>query len=207
MIFQIAFVIVLAVGIAFLFWVLVRTGSEKINAQYAQLAETFGLELTAPEPKMGGFLRPEPFVHGHYEGREMSISAPGKGLQNTRQSETAIKVSIGLKDLKLQMTTRGPMGGFKQRDSQAKTKWQSGVATFDAAVDARTNQSERLSKALSPELLQTVQALLKKTKGTVYAGGGVLSFVKLGLVSSEADRIQIESATRLLFQLAEALET
>ena len=63
----------------------------------------FDLELTAPDGVLFGFVRPEPFLHGNYRQREVSISAPGKGLQNTRQTETVLKLSVADKGLRLQM--------------------------------------------------------------------------------------------------------
>jgi hypothetical protein len=203
---EIAFVVLLAVGVTYFFWLLLRSASAKIRAQYVQLAERFGLELTEPEVKMAGFVRPEPFVHGHYKDREISISAPGKGLQNTRQSETAIKVSTVAKDLQVQMAIKGMMIGLKQRDSQAKTRWNSGDAAFDAAVDVRTNQAERLTAILDLAMRTRILKLLKTSKGTLYVGKGMLSFFKLGLVSKEAERVQIELAADLLIELAESIE-
>ena len=66
----------LVVTLLSLFWCLVKLASTKITEQYHKLAEHLSLELTEARPLLAGFIRPEPFVHGDYRGRELSISAP-----------------------------------------------------------------------------------------------------------------------------------
>ncbi|MGB0415300.1 MAG: hypothetical protein ACPGKS_00475 [Coraliomargarita sp.] len=204
---QIAFVVVLVIGIAVLFWFILKTSSQRIAAQYQQLSERFGLELTIPEPKMGGFVRAEPFVHGDYRGREMSISAPGKGLQNTRQSETVLKLSLKDDALQVQITEAGLLGGMRQRDSGQKDRWMSGDRDFDAALDVRTNDGVRLAMFLDVEVQRALLGLLKGSKATIYIRKGVMAVSVLGMVADDPSREFFEQATEFLCDFAEVAES
>ena len=161
---QILLAVALVVGIAVLFWYLLKVSAERIAVRYRHLAEGFQLELTQPEAKMAGFVRPEPFVHGMYRGREMSISAPGKGLQNTRQSETVLKLSLADKTLQLQVAEAGVLGGMRQRDSGQKDRWKSGDRDFDAALDVRTSDGVRLAMLFGPEVQRALLGLMKGSR-------------------------------------------
>lgn len=204
---QIILVLVLAGGIAGLFWVMLRRSSEKIVAQYRILAEHLGLELTEPPAQMGGFNRPEPFVHGIYRGREMSISVPGKGLQNTRQIETRLKLEVAEQQFQWQMTPAGWLGGMRQRDSGIATRWSSGDADFDAAIDVRTNDADRMARLLDESGRSTIQGLLRGTKATIALRGGMLSYAELGLIADETKRQQFEQIVEIFCDLAESVET
>lgn len=206
MLVQVLFVIVLVVGMAFFFWSLLRKTSQQISAQFAQLAQRFGLELTQPNAQLAGFNRPEPFVHGDYRGREISISVPGKGLQNTRQIETTLKVGVSDKALSFQMTGSGLLGRMRQRDSGTRQRWSSGQPEFDQAIDVRTNNDTRLLRLLTEAELSRVQQLLLSSKGSLSCREGILVFSKLGLISNEAERIRFETATELLCDWAEWIE-
>ncbi len=164
------------------------------------------LELTVPDPVMGGFIRPEPFVHGSYRGRELAISAPGKGLQNSRQSETMVKLQVAESPLTMQMTSTGLLGKMQQRDSGQKNRWLSGDTAFDAAVDVRTNDGVRLAMILGDAQQRALLSLMQNSKATIYLGKGVLSMVEIGLIADDATRERFEQATELLCDLAEALE-
>ena len=85
MVLEISFVIALTVGVIALFWLIVRNSSDKIVHQYRKMAQQLELSVTEPQARLAGFVRSEPFIHGIYRHREMSISVPAKGLQNTRQ--------------------------------------------------------------------------------------------------------------------------
>ena len=68
------------VSCAVVFWLILNFSSEKITKQYRALAARFGLELEQLPPKMRGFIRPDPTVYGTYREREISFSAPGRGM-------------------------------------------------------------------------------------------------------------------------------
>ena len=201
------FILILVLGVATLFWMILKNSTEKIAAQYAALGEKFGLELNVPKPSMGGFVRPEPSLYGRHQGREVSVSVPGKGLQNTRQIETVLKLELKERTLAAQLTGSGLLGGFRQRDGRGMDRWKSGNEAFDAAVDARSNHTHLLDRALGPDLQQTLAEILKKGKGSLYIGGGVIAYAELGLIADDAVRERFESVLECLQQLAEVIES
>lgn len=200
------FILALVAAIAAVFWLALRSSAAKIEAQYARLAEQLGLELNQPPAKMGGFLRPEPSLYGQTNGRELSISAPGKGLQNTRQVETVLKVEVRNLAFNAQLTATGPLSGLRQRDSGGLPRWKSGDAAFDGTVDVRTDKGDVLSRLLSDEDRRWLAAVLQKSKGTLYMGKGKLVYAKLGLIANERARLEMEAAVEFLIDLAERIE-
>lgn len=203
----IVFFTALILGVAVIYWVILKNSAGKIAIQYASLAQTLGLELNQPAPAMGGFIRPEPSVYGIYKDRELSISVPGKGLQNTRQIETVMKLETSDKQFAAQLTGTGLLGGFRQRDSRGMDRWKSGDASFDAAVDARTNDTDTLSRLISKDSGESLIGILKQGKGTIYIGGGVIAYTELGLIANDSVRERFESALGLILAMAETIES
>jgi hypothetical protein len=206
MLLEVIFIVVLALSLAVFFWLIVRNASDKIVRQYKKIALRFKLQLTEPTPQLIGFIRPEPFVHGIYREREISISAPGKGLQNTRQIETILKVKVNEQDLHWQMTATGLLGGLRQRGSATKQRWSSGDSAFDAAVDVRTNDGERLRHILHEDRRVQIQTILKGSKAVITLRDGVLSFAEFGLIADDEKRERFETHTDFLCLLAEVIE-
>lgn len=202
----IAFFIALILGIAALYWMILKNSAEKIGAQFATLAESYGLELNQPDSAMGGFIRPEPSLYGEFKERELSISVPGKGMQNTRQIETVLKLEVKDKKFAAQLTGTGLLGGFRQRDGRGMTRWKSGDARFDASMDVRTNDAEQASEVFSAQRRRAIATLLKEGKGSIYIGGGVLAYAELGLIANDAVRTRFETVLLFFQELAEALE-
>jgi hypothetical protein len=206
MVLEICFVVVLAIGVAAVFWFMVRQSSEKIVRQYQKMALHMKLSLTEPEAQLCGFIRSEPFIHGTYRRREMSISVPAKGLQNTRQIETILKIKVNEPSFTWQMTAKGLLGGLRQRDSGSKQRWLSGDSLFDSVVDVRTNDEGRFSRIFHIDRRALVADILKSSKGTITLRDGVLSFGEFGLIADDLKREQFEKATDLLCDLAEVIE-
>ena len=206
MLLEICFIVVLAIGVAALFWFMVRQSSEKIVRQYRQIAQQLQLELTEPTPQLAGFIRAEPFVHGEYRLREISISVPGKGLQNTRQIETVIKVKVDDESFTWQITAAGLLGGLRQRDSGSKQRWLSGDSVFDAAIDVRTNDDVQFARIFHSDRLALLTKALKGSKATIALRGGVLSFAEFGLIAEDAKRERFLEMAELICDLAEAVE-
>jgi hypothetical protein len=196
----------LLASVVLLYWFLLKRSSSRILEQYERLAKRFDLELTAPDVLLFGFVRPEPFLHGNYREREVSLSAPGKGLQNTRQTETVLKLSVADKGLRLQMTGSGLLSGMSQRDSGEKVRWLSGDTAFDGALDVRTNDGVRLAMLLAPEVRQALRGLLDARGASLYLGNGVLAFACSGLLADEASRIRFEDTMEVLCNFGELLE-
>ena len=203
---EIIFIIALIVAVVAVYWIVLKSSAEKIATQYQLLAKSFGLELNQSAVKMIGFIRPEPSVYGSYRGREMSISVPGKGLQNTRQIESVLKLELKSSQLRAQLTAACPLGNLRQRDSGGQTRWRSGDEHFDSAIDVRTDQAGALAPLLTEERRRWLSSTLKKSKATIYIGRSNVAYAKLGLIANEATRKDFEAATEFLCDLAESVE-
>ena len=206
MLLEICFIVMLSIGVAALFWLMVRHSSEKIMRQYRTIAQQLKVDLTEPKPQLAGFIRAEPFVHGVYRQREISISVPGKGLQNTRQIETIIKAKVDDESFTWQITATGLLGGFRQRDSGSKQRWLSGDSLFDSAIDVRTNDEVQLARIFDSDRRALIAQVLKDSKGTIAQRGGVLSFSEFGLIADDTKRERFLQLTELICDLAEAVE-
>ena len=204
--FEIIFIIALIIAVALVYWIVLKSSAEKIAAQYQLLAARFELALNQCAAKMKGFIRPEPSVYGSYRGREMSISVPGKGLQNTRQIESVLKLELKGSLLSAQLTTTGPLGSLRQRDSRGQVRWKSGDERFDQTVDVRTNHGGALATLLTEERRMWLTSNLKRSKATLYIGGDNLAYAKIGLIAHEATRKDFEAAAEFLCDLAESIE-
>ena len=203
---KIIFIIALIIAVVAVYWIVLKCAAEKIATQYQLLAERFGLELNQSAVKMGGFIRPEPSVYGNYRDREISISVPGKGLQNTRQIESVLKLELKGSLLSAQLTAAGLLGGLRQRDSGGQRRWKSGDEAFDSTVDVRTDQGEALASLLTEERRRWLTGTLKKSKATLYIGSDNLAYARLGLIANEATRKDFEAAAEFLCDLAESVE-
>jgi hypothetical protein len=201
------FILALVLLVAAVFWILLRNSSAKIEAQYARLAKDLGLELEIPSTKLAGFVRQEPSVYGRHRGREISVAVPGKGLQNTRQIETVLKVELRDKTLNAQLASAGLMGRLGQRDSGKKTRWKSGDTAFDHAIDVRSDAGARLTDLLNAERRRWIADLLQRSRATIYIGGGTLTYARLGLIASDARRQEFEVVGEFLCDLAETVES
>jgi hypothetical protein len=206
MLLEICFIVMLSIGVAALFWLMVRHSSEKIMRQYRKIAQQLKVDLTEPTPQLAGFIRAEPFVHGVYRQREISISVPGKGLQNTRQIETIIKAKVDDESFTWQITATGLLGGFRQRDSGSKQRWLSGDSLFDSAIDVRTNDEVQFARIFDSDRRALIAQVLKDSKGTIAQRGGVLSFSEFGLIADDTKRERFLQLTELICDLAEAVE-
>ncbi|MFU8848256.1 MAG: hypothetical protein ACNA77_06010 [Opitutales bacterium] len=201
------FVLILVLAVAVLYWMILKNSAAKIARQFAVLAEAYGLELNEPAPAMGGFIRPEPSLYGWIQEREVSISVPGKGLQNTRQIETVLKLQVKDNRFAAQMTKAGLLSGLRQRDSGGMERWKSEDAAFDAAVDARSNDARRMASLIDDSLQVSLRELLKKGKGSIYIGGGMIAYAEMGLIANDAVRERFESVLKLFLALAREIES
>lgn len=206
MFLEICFVIALAIGVAAVFWMIVRHSSEKILGQYKKMAFQLKISLTEPEAQMCGFVRSEPFLHGTYRKREISISVPAKGLQNTRQIETVVKVGVKQSSFTFQMTATGLIGALQQRDSGSKSRWMSGDPGFDTVVDVRTSDEERFARVFHVDRRALISKVLRGSKARITMRDGVLSFAELGLIADDLKRERIVEVTDLLCDFAEVVE-
>jgi hypothetical protein len=203
---EIIFIIVLIIAVALVYWIVLKSSAEKIATQYQLLAARFELALNQSAAKMRGFIRPEPSVYGSYRGREMSISVPGRGLQNTRQIESVLKLELKGSLLSAQLTAAGPLSGLRQRGSHSQARWKSGDEHFDSAIDVRTDHGGALTALLTEERRMWLTSNLKRSKATLYIGGDNLAYAKIGLIADETTRKDFEEAAEFLCDLAESVE-
>lgn len=203
---EILLAVALFAGGAAIYWIILKHSAGKIAAQYRLLAKRFGLELDQPPAGMWGFFRPDPSVYGHYRGREISFSAAGKGIKNTRQIESLLKVELKYRVLSAQLASRVLLGGLRQRGSEGLARWKSGDDAFDKAVDVCTNQGGTLAAVLTDERRAWLAGTLKQSKATIHIGDGIIAYAKLGLIADEATRLKFESVVEFLCDLAEAVE-
>jgi hypothetical protein len=117
-----------------------------------------------------------------------------------------LKLELKGSQLSAQLTAAGPLGGLSQRDSRGQARWKSGDERFDQTVDVRTDHSEILVALLTEERRKWLASNLKKSKATLYIGGGNLAYAKLGLIANEATRKDFEAAAEFLCDLAESAE-
>ena len=137
----------------------------------------------------------------------MSISVPGKGLQNTRQIETVLKLAVeDLGAFTMQMTVTGVLGSFRQRDS-GQQRWMSGDREFDHMVDVRTSDGVKLAMLLGAEGQRIFADLLQGSKATIYVAKGTIAYTELGLIADGAVRERFEKAAEVLCDFAETLES
>ena len=204
---EIAFLVTTLIGLVLsLFWIILQSSSIKIQTQYTQLTRKLGIKLETPPPKLGGFIRGEPVACGIYRGREISFSAPGKGLQNTRQIETVLKIELHNKVFNAQFAPTGIMGSLGQRDSGKLSLWKSGDITFDAAIDVRSDQSDHLKSLLTPEISQFLVQSLKKQNARLYIGNGIIAYTEIGLIADDVTRERFERSVEILCDFAENAE-
>jgi hypothetical protein len=136
----------------------------------------------------------------------MSISVPGKGLQNTRQIESVLKLELKGSLLSAQLTAAGPLSGLRQRGSHSQARWKSGDEHFDSAIDVRTDHGGALTALLTEERRMWLTSNLKRSKATLYIGGDNLAYAKIGLIADETTRKDFEEAAEFLCDLAESVE-
>lgn len=193
------------VGCAVVFWLILKFSSEKITNQYRALSERYGLELEQLPPQMGGFIRPEPSAYGVYREREISFSAPGKGLKGSRQIESVMKVELKDRTLMGQISLSGLLG-LGQRDHGGQARWQSGDEAFDSTVDVRTDHGDVFAATLTDERRHQLAKILKASKATLYIAKGRMAYAKLGLIANDATRQGFEEVVEFLCDFAEAVE-
>ena len=200
------FILLLVISVVVFYWMLLKNAAHRIAAQYLQLSEALGLELNQPAPVMAGLIRPEPSVYGQHKGREISISVPGKGLQNTRQIETVLKVELKDGAFAAQIAPSGFFGGVRQRDSHGMERWKSGDVDFDDAWDVRVAKGQAASQVFHPAMRKSLSRMMGVKKGSLYIGSGTIAYAELGLISSEATRKRFEEMIAVLFDFAETIE-
>ncbi len=204
---QLPLVIALVVGVALLFWLLARQAANQTASQYRKLADSLALELDLPAAGLLGFHRPEPSLWGKFRGREVSVSVPGKGLSNTRQIETVIKVETADRTLSAQIGLAGLIRNFASKASKSDPVWKTGNSNFDSVIEIRTSHEQKFQALLTEARMQWILNTLKSNKGSIYLGNGNWAYAELGLITDDQRRERFAAMLNLLCDLAEELET
>lgn len=202
MVFQILSAAVLCGGVVALFWWGLRSAASRIEGQYSTLSRELGLELTVPEAKLYGFVRPEPSLYGTFKGHEVSVSAPGVGLQKTRQSETVLKIGINKQPLVAQIVSAGMFARLQQRGSSGLRR----ISREGDTVDIRASEARNRDLLIAAPFHAWLSEDLPASKASVYIGEISLAYVHPGLLSNVQIRTQIATAAEQLTNLAIQLD-
>ena len=177
----------------------------KLEAQMRVLGEKFGLELTVPEATVLGLYRRNPTLYGRYRGREISIAPKGYGLDNTRQTDMAIKVA-----------TRAPSGlRFTMAKQKALAKLgqvgrlkytPTGDTEFDRLFSIRSSDPEALTAFFGRERQRVFEKDWAAGNGFLELKGSALTYLEFGLPYDDQKRVVIEHMTERVCDLAEELD-
>ncbi len=164
--------------------------ASKVIVQFRELANKFGLELTIPPRTMAGLYQRNPNVYGTYEGREMSIYPRGYGLDNTRQTDTAVRMMTRAPaSLHLSLARKSLSGKLGQvgRLKEVPT----GDQDFDKEFTLRSN-NPGASAIIDDELRQLILTDWKTTTGFLSLHKRTLTYEEMGLPRTETERRHIE---------------
>ncbi|MGE9294161.1 MAG: hypothetical protein ACQKBW_11150 [Puniceicoccales bacterium] len=177
----------------------------KLEAQMRVLSEKLGLELTVPEASMFGIYRRNPTLYGRYRGREMSIAPKGYGLDNTRQTDIAIRVatrapeSLSFTLVRQKVLSKlGQIGRLKYTPT--------GDSEFDRLYSIRSNAPESTAEFFNRERRRSVEKEWGRGNGFLELHKGTLIYLEFGLPYTDEKRALVEHMTECCCDLAEELD-
>jgi len=154
-----------------------------IESAYAELARETGMEVITAEPRLWGLLKKYPALHGIFQGRDCAVHCVGYGLDNTRQTDTAIRMESDFpKDVQFTLTARNKTGKLAQsaRGKEVPT----GNDAFDQRYLLKSRDPERLRKTLKAEQIKLMSELLEPN-GMLKLDEGVIVYTETGLLRSQ----------------------
>lgn len=176
----------------------------KLVAQFRRMGEKYELELTVPEATMGGLYRRSPTLYGRYRGHELSIFPKGYGLDNTRQTDTAVRVSTRV-DQKLHLTLakRNISGKLGQigRLKEVKT----GDAAFDEAFSLRSNDPEQAVEIFDEKRRAALQREWPHSDSFFTLQDGIITHLRFGLPYEDDARQEIEAMVDFCVALSDEI--
>jgi len=177
----------------------------KLEAQMAVLAQRFDIELTVPEASMLGLYRRNPTLYGRYRGRELAIYPKGYGLDNTRQTDIAIRITTRApKSLKF---TLAGQKGLDKLGQVARLKYTpTEDPEFDKAFSLRSNQPETVAAFFDRDRRKVIEKEWGDVPGFLEVSEGCLLYLEFGLPYTDEKRLRIEHITELLCDMAEELD-
>ncbi|GHB92337.1 hypothetical protein [Cerasicoccus arenae] len=175
----------------------------KLVEQFRRLGEKFDLELTIPKATLGGLYRRNPTLYGRYLGHEMSIYPKGYGLDNTRQTDTAVRITT-MADSKLHLTIArrnltGKMGQIG-RLKECKT----GDTSFDEVFSLRSNDPAQAVKVFNDQWRAKLSAEWPKLDSFLTLQDGIITHLRSGLPYEDESREDIERMVTFCAALSES---
>ncbi|MEM8550371.1 MAG: hypothetical protein AAGF10_06235, partial [Verrucomicrobiota bacterium] len=157
-----------------------RRNYVQLVAQMRALAERFDLEMTVPEATMGGLYRRNPILFGKYRGRELSIAPKGYGLDNTRQTDIAIRVATRAPtSLRFTVAQQRALDKLGQVGRLKYTP--TGDQEFDRAFSLRSNQPELVARFFDRDRRRTFQKEWLRGTGFLELHDSKLEYLEFGL--------------------------
>lgn len=182
-----------------------RRNYVQLVAQMRALAERFDLEMTVPEATMGGLYRRNPILFGKYRGRELSIAPKGYGLDNTRQTDIAIRVATRAPtSLRFTVAQQRALDKLGQVGRLKYTP--TGDQEFDRAFSLRSNQPELVARFFDRDRRRTFQKEWLRGTGFLELHDSKLEYLEFGLPYEEDKRLHLEQMIELCSDLAEELD-
>lgn len=176
----------------------------EIIGQFRALGEEFGLELTIPPRSMAGLYQRNPTLYGTRDGREMSIYPRGYGMDNTRQTDTAIRmITKAPKSLNLSLARKSLSGKLGQMGRLKEVT--TGDDAFDRHFTLRSSHpgiAAVFDESFRRRLLEDWQA----NSGFLSLHDRALTYEEMGLPRNEQQRWHLEKMAHLCLELAQSLD-
>ncbi|MGE9296743.1 MAG: hypothetical protein ACQKBV_10680 [Puniceicoccales bacterium] len=176
----------------------------KLVAQFRKLAEKFDLELTIPEATMGGLYRRSPTLYGRSNGHEMSIFAKGYGLDNTRQTDTAVRVSTRANPaFQFTLAPRNFSGKLGQLGRLKETP--TGDRAFDEKYSLRSSDPDAAKALFNEACRARIAQTWPPVEAFLSLHDGILMFLRFGLPYDDTAREQVAQMAEFAVVLSEDL--
>lgn len=193
-------VAMLALGVT-----LSRRAHQRLHHQYEKLADRWKIDLEVPPARMMGLLQKNPLVSGHYRGREISVFCLGHGIEETRQTDTALRVEVrGPHGFQFLFHRRSALG--KARREVKAPQVETGDEAFDKEFVLRSNNAGTVLAVLDANARQRLIGLWKGRAASIYLRDGVLTYVEFGLLMEDARRERIEALMEFACDLADQID-
>lgn len=179
--------------------------SKQVIRQFETLGERFGLEITVPQASLGGLYQRNPTLYGKHADREMSIYPRGYGMDNTRQTDVALRIETRApKEFALTFAKRNAIAKLGQM--RRLEVCETGDAAFDKAFSLRSNNPGAASALFGAEMRERICGVWKADSGFLSLHDRILAYEEMGLPRSEAQSNHLEEVAKLCLELADALD-
>lgn len=179
--------------------------SQKVIDQFKELGGRYNLEITIPKRSMGGLYQRNPTLYGKYKGREMSIYPRGYGMDNTRQTDIAVRlITKAPKDFSITFAKRNALAKLGQI---ARLKaCETGDEEFDKVFSLRSNNPGAAKALFADDLKKQLFASWSAESGFLVLRDRTLTYEELGLPRTDEDRKHIEVIAELCLEIADEVD-